>query len=500
MRHQPLLAAGFFMAGSLAGAPAALADDASESLVEQGQYIARATDCVACHVGPDGTPYAGGNAISTPMGGVVAPNISSSDEYGIGDYSVKDLAGVLREGKTPSGTHLYPAMPYPSYRGMSDDDIESLHAYLQTVEAVDHAPDKHTDLDFPFNMRLLMVFWNSMNLGEYEPPEGLDGQTSRGQYIVDNLGHCGTCHTPRDDMMASDYDQYLGGAQLGSWFAPNITSDKTAGIGAWSNQQLADYFKHGQAGYVALAAGPMGEAVHNSLQYLSEDDRMAMAAYLKTVPAITDDDQRQPALDGDINDELAGREPVVTKATHHSPDALSEHGLKAADIDDPDSPEGLYAQHCAACHSDDGYGQPVSYYASLNGNTTLRNANPRNLVAVILNGVAYRGATPGPLMPGFADKLDDQQVASLANYVRAEFGDQANSNVDADQVAHIASGKQPVSALIRYAPLLAWLGVIVVVVLIGAVLWLLWRRRNRHRHEHAVNSQNARSQDDRPDE
>lgn len=310
------------------------------------------------------------------------------------------------------------------------------------------------------------------------PPKGLDEQAARGQYIIDSLAHCVTCHTPRNDLMGSDHRQYLGGAQLGRWFAPNISSDHNSGIGAWSNEQLAEYFKHGQVGYIAQAAGPMAEAVHHSLQFLSEDDRLAMAAYLKTVPAITSVEQQQPALDSYFNAALGRREPVVTKATHYSADQLAEYGLKASDINNPNSPEGLYAQHCAACHSDDGYGQPDSYYASLNGNITVRNGSPRNLVAVILDGVAYRGAIPGPLMPGFDGKLDNQQIADISNYVRTQFGGHSVSNIDAEQVADIASGQQPVSDLIRYAPVLAWLGVLVVVLVLGGGL-LIWQRRRR---------------------
>lgn len=474
MHHPVFLAAGLILTWGLSAS--ALAEQQPSSLIKQGEYIAKAADCLACHVGPDGTPYAGGKPTATPMGDIVAPNISSSKKYGMGDYSVKDLTRVLRNGKTPSGRHLYPAMPYPAYRGMTDQDIESLHAFLMTTVPVEHKPKAKTDLKFPFSMRWLMIGWNATNLDSYEAPQGLDEQASRGQYLVDHLGHCGTCHTPRNSMMGSDYDHYLAGGQLGSWFAPNITSDKNSGIGAWSEQQLAEYFKSGQMGYSAQAAGPMAEAVHYSLQYLNEDDRLAIAAYLKTVPAIADKNQVQPVLDTDINASLLNRAPEVTHVTRYSAEELEQHGLKAQDINEPDSAKGLYAQHCASCHGDEGYGQATSYYASLVGNTTIRSANPRNLVAVILEGVEFRGATPKPLMPGFADKLNHQQIASLANYVREEFGAHNTSQIDADQVAYIASGKQKVSALIRYAPLLAWLGIILLIVIIGAGIWY-WRRR-----------------------
>nr|WP_298376688.1 cytochrome c [uncultured Halomonas sp.] len=493
MRHHLLLASGLLLAGGLASVATASAADKDSSLIEQGQYIARATDCMACHVGPDGTEFAGGKPISTPMGDIIAPNISSSGEYGIGNYSLEDLTGVLRNGKTPSGTHLYPAMPYPSYRGMTDEDVKALYAYLQTVPAVDRKPKAQTDLDFPFNIRLLMSFWNAQNLDRYEPPKGLDDQAARGQYFVDHLGHCGTCHTPRNDLMGSDYDQYLGGGPLGPWQAPNITSNETSGIGLWSNEQLAEYFQNGQMSYAAQAAGPMGEAVHDSLQYMSKDDRLAIAAYLKTVPALANEDQQQPVFDPEINQQLIGREPVVTKATNYTSDQLKKHGLKTGDIKEPDSPAGLYAQHCASCHGQEGYGQPVSHYASLVGNTTLRSANPRNLVGVLLNGVAYRGATPGALMPGFEGKLDNGQIASVANYVRTEFGGHADSALEADQVDHIASGKQPVPTLIRYAPLLAWLGIAVLVLLIAGGVW--WWLRRRNQSDRGVHQDDTRSND-----
>lgn len=479
MHHPVFLAAGLVLVWGLT--VAAYAAEPPSSLISQGEYIAKAADCLACHIGPDGTPFAGGNPTSTPMGDIIATNISSSKKYGIGDYSVKDLSRVLRDGKTPSGRHLYPAMPYPAYRGMTDQDIEALHAYLSHTTPVEQKPAAKTNLKFPFNMRWLMIGWNASNLDTYEAPQGLDEQAARGQYLVDHLGHCGTCHTPRNSMMGSDYRQYLAGAQLGTWFAPNITSDNQSGVGAWSGQQLAIYFKTGQMGYAAQAAGPMAEAVHYSLQYLTKEDRLAMAAYLKTVPAITNKEQLEPVLDSRINETLLNREPQINKSTRYGDNQLVEHGLKVDDISEPDSAKGLYGQYCAACHGDDGYGQATSYYASLIGNTTVRSANPRNLVAVIVEGVGFRGATPKPLMPGFADKLDPEQIASLTNYVREEFGAHENSQVNAKQVAYIASGKQKVSALIRYAPFLAWLGIIILLVIIGAGIWY-WRPRRMSYH------------------
>lgn len=456
-----------------------IAADNDSPLVKKGQYIARATDCLSCHVGTDGTPFAGGKPISTPLGDVVAPNISSSKKYGIGKYSVEDLTKVLRDGKTSWFRHLYPAMPYPAYHGMTDEDIHALYAYLQTVQPVERKPEAETDLDFPFNIRSSMIVWNALNLGKNYPQQKIDDQALRGRYIVDNMAHCGTCHTPRNAIMGSDFSQYLGGAQLGSWYAPNITSDTTAGVGAWSIEKLVNYLKNGQADYVAQAAGPMAEAVHYSLKYLKNEDLTAIASYLKTVPAIANTEQKKPLFDAAISALISDRKPEVTQPTRYASDELAEHGLKTGAIEKPGSASALYAQQCASCHGVDGFGQPDSFYASLNGNTTLRSTNPRNVVAVIFNGVAINGATPRPLMPGFESKLDNQAIAILANYVRTEFGGHATSNISAEQVAYINSGKQPISALIRYAPLLAWLSIVVLVILIFSGIWFWWDRRRR---------------------
>lgn len=493
MRKQSLRTTGLLVLGSMVGITTAHASEATETTspraeIEHGKYIARAADCAACHMGPDGTPYAGGRPISTPMGDVVATNITSSKEYGIGDYSLEDLTNVLRHGKTPDGSHLYPAMPYPSYRGMKQDDIAALYAYLQSIPAVDREPEAHTDMDFPFNFRILMAMWNTLELEDDPASQGQDGAVSRGQYLVDHLAHCGTCHTPRDDFMASDSTRYLSGARLGIWSAPNITSDETSGIGAWQDQQLADYFKHGMAGYVAQAAGPMGEAVHQSLQYLSEKDRLAIAAYLKTVPAIEDDAQQQPVFDQMANQALLGHEPVVSPATRHREDTLATQGLRPDDIAQPDTGQGLYLTHCAACHAADGNGQPVSYYPSLNGNTTLRRADPRNLIAVITEGVAYQGATPLPQMPGFAEVLSHAETAKVANHVRTEFGGHDESQLTAQDVNELITGERPVPALIRHAGTLAWLGIIVAVTLAGLAGWWLWRRRDRRQPASATSN------------
>ena len=193
---------------------------ANSDLVNRGAYIARAADCMACH----GEDYTGGSAIETPMGAIYSTNITPSKRYGIGQYTEADLKKALQKGRTPDHL-LYPAMPYPSYNGMTDEDISALFAYLQTVPAVDAAPDYQTKLPFPFNFRILMLGWNAINIPSSEKRDGLTQTQQRGEYLVNNLEHCGTCHTPRNSTMGFDKKNYLSGAPLGNWHAPNITPD-----------------------------------------------------------------------------------------------------------------------------------------------------------------------------------------------------------------------------------------------------------------------------------
>jgi len=276
---------------------AVFAADDNAALIKQGAYVARAGDCVACHRTAEsgGPELAGGYVIDSPMGKIISSNITPSKAYGIGNYTEQQLADALRKGINAKGQHLYPAMPYTSYQGMSDNDIHALYVYLQQgVKPVDQ-PVPETHLAFPFNIRQLMFGWNLVFLdsqGFVPKPEATE-QVNRGQYLVDNLAHCGACHTPRNALMAEDNSQYLAGAKLGGWVAPNITSDKVSGLGDWGEDDLVDFLKNGHLADKAQAGGGMAEAVENSFRYLSDSDLHAMAAYLHSVPPIRDPQQTE---------------------------------------------------------------------------------------------------------------------------------------------------------------------------------------------------------------
>ncbi len=462
---QRFLSGGVLIAGSLS---AATAQPADEDLIAKGQYIATAANCMACHVGTDGTPYAGGNFIETPLGAIMGTNITSSKEYGIGNYSEADLAAVLHEGKAPDHM-LYPAMPYPDYHGMSDEDVTALYAYLQTIPPIDAAPEGETNLDFPFNMRFLMRFWDVIALGEVNRAEGADAQVARGQYLVDHLGHCGTCHTPRDALMMSDDSRYMGGAMIQGWEAPNITSDPVGGLGNWGVQDIVDYLKTGRAMNAAQAAGPMGEVVHYSTGKMTDDDLTAMAVYLKTVPALETEGQTVPVIQP---------EAERTLAVHKYGSIREELSAALAKTDLP-SGETLYLTQCAACHGVQGKGQTAAYYPTLTGNGDLRRDNPANLVNVIAQGVTHATLYRAPLMPGFARDLDNAQIADVANYTRVQFGGLEQSDLTEDDIALLRDPRPDLPLLIKNAAILAWIGIIAALAVIAGIVWLVLRKKNK---------------------
>lgn len=441
---------------------------ANSDLVNRGAYIARAADCMACH----GDDYVGGNPIETPMGSIYSTNITPSKQYGIGKYTEKDLKNALKKGRAPSHM-IYPAMPYPSYSGMTDEDISALFAYLQTVPAYDEAPDYKTSLPFPFNFRFLMLGWNVLNVPSTVNREGLTQTQQRGEYLVNNLGHCGTCHTPRNSTMGFDKDKYLSGAELGVWYAPNITPDEASGIGSWSEQDIVTYLRTGELEQRAYAGGPMAEAVAHSTRYLKDEDLGAIASYLKAVPVVKTADTAKPV------DASRLPSPINESITHDllaQDDYLTQAKSKVAGSSN--SPEALYLKECASCHGVNGYAQPDARYAPIVGLSSIRRDSPNALVNIILHG-AEGGTNTSPKMPGFAEELSSEQIASIANYVRVEFGSLPSSNLTADDIDQIRNYEPSQPFLIKYAGWLAALGIIVAIIIIFFVIRAIIRSR-RH--------------------
>lgn len=439
--------------------------EAPESASERGEYIARAAGCMSCH----GENLAGGYQVKTPMGNIVASNISPSSEYGIGDYSRDDLASVLRRGVSPDH-RLYPAMPYASYRGMTDEDIDVLFAWLQDQPPVDKPPPHETDLPFPFNIRTGVIAWNWVFLGERDLPAVADEPAvRRGAYLVNHLGHCGECHTPRNDFFAMQDEHYLRGEKMDGWLAPNLTPDPVDGIGSWSEQDIVDYLRMGDADNVVQAAGPMAEFVSHGTHHLKQEDLLAIAAYLKALPSA-----------GAGGQDIAAVLPSAERPEpRHEYGQIREEMTAALTLDDLAAPERLYLDHCAACHGVSGQGQPNALYPPLVQNAALRRTDEGNLLKVLLHGVPAGKIPRAPAMPGFAGELSHDEIAEIANYARITFGGRPDSSLTAIDVARVLTAEEEMPTPLRALQLLAWAGVIVMLAAVGLLCWWLIRRRKR---------------------
>ena len=286
----------FYDVSMHAGDKGAPAGPITATLLARGEYLTRAADCAACHNAPNGKPFAGGLPFKLPFGTIYSSNITADRETGIGNWSDDDFVRALHRGIAPGGRNLYPAFPYTSFTAMSRDDALAIKAYLFSLPP-QHVANKENDLIFPFNQRWGMAFWNLAFLSDrrFVPDPAQSAAVNRGAYLATALGHCGECHTPRNLAYGLESGRAFAGEALQGWHAYNITSDKRSGVGAWSDAQLASFLSSAHAQGRGSAAGPMAEAVENSLQYLTSEDIGALVAYLRTVAAQTGDyeDQRR---------------------------------------------------------------------------------------------------------------------------------------------------------------------------------------------------------------
>ncbi|RDS86339.1 c-type cytochrome [Dyella psychrodurans] len=361
------------------------------STIAEGQYLARAGDCIACHSDPGGKPFGGARAMATPFGTLYSSNISSDRQTGLGDWTANDFYAVMHDGHTRSGAILYPAMPYAAYTKVTRADSDAIFAYLQSVAPV-HQPNHDQDLRFPYNNRQLLVGWRTLYFkeGEYQPDPSKSAEWNRGAYLVEGLGHCSMCHTAINALGgSSESAKFQGGLiPMQDWYAPSLTSNREAGLGDWSIKDITDLL---QAGVSARGAvyGPMAEVVYNSLQYLSDADVQAMAVYLKSLPP-----------SGDTS------APTVTQTEEKN--RLYPLGSK------------IYAAECAMCHGPHGEGKGWDF-PPLAGNQSIQMTSSVNPIRMVLNG-GYppgTGRNPRPYgMPPFAQSLSDEEVAAVVTFIR----------------------------------------------------------------------------------
>jgi mono/diheme cytochrome c family protein len=244
-RWRTLIAGAVLSLTSAATAHAGEASPQDFTQVERGRYLAILSDCGSCHTVPNSNqPFAGGRAIETPFGNIVAPNITPDPETGIGSWSDDAFDAAVRKGLQPDGSHLFPAMPYNAYTEMSRDDVLAIRAYLNTVTPVHNTVVADT-LPFPFNIRTSMIVWNALYFteGEYHGDPHKSDEWNRGAFLVQGPGHCGACHTGKTFLGGDQASQYLKGTYLQGWSAPDITNDVRLGVGAWSQEDLVCLFE-----------------------------------------------------------------------------------------------------------------------------------------------------------------------------------------------------------------------------------------------------------------
>lgn len=448
----PVAVRAALLAAALLGGGHAAAETAKEQ-IQRGRYLATAADCIACHTVDQRKPFAGGYPIATPFGTIYGPNITPDKATGIGAWSDDEFVRALHEGVGRRGEHLYPAFPYSSFTKMPREDVLAIKAYLFSLPAISQkTPDN--PLSFPFNQRAILAGWKLFNFTPGPLPADSVARSvdwKRGQYLAEGLAHCQECHTPRTLTMGLDKRLAYGGAMLGGWQAYNITPDALSGVGSWSDVELAQYLRSGVVEGKASAAGGMAEVIDNSLRYLSADDVRALVVYLRGVAPIHDsrDAKARHAFGA-----VASDDTLLRGAAGVSANNVASGGAE------------LFSGNCASCHSAAGSGSVGGYYPSLLHNSAVGARDPNNLVMSILHGVT-RGAT---FMPGFAEHLDDAQIATLSNYLLKQFGN-GEVTVTADFVAEQRRGG-PASPL----PTLMLGGVVVALLLVLAVFL---RRRRR---------------------
>lgn len=402
---------------------AALADDSGAAQIQRGEYLARAGDCVACHTKAGGQPFAGGLSMATPIGNIYSTNITPDKQTGIGDYSYDDFQKAVRHGVAKNGDTLYPAMPYPSYAVVSDEDMQALYAYfMHGVQPVSQA-NQDSDIPWPLSMRWPLAIWRGMfapDVKAFQPIKGQDAVLARGQYLVEGLGHCGACHTPRSLTMQekalndSEGSDYLSGssAPIDGWTASNLRGDNRDGLGRWSEDDLVQFLRTGRNDQTAVFGG-MTDVVEHSLQHLSPEDATAIARYLKS---------------------LGARDP--NQVGFKSDDAVAKALWKG---DDSKPGASVYVDSCAACHKTDGSGYK-RFFPELRGNAVVQAEDPTSLIHIVLSGATLPGVKGAPssiTMPAFGWRLNDQQVADVVNFIRSSWGNSAKQQVSANDVAKV---------------------------------------------------------------
>ncbi len=396
----------------------------AEESLSKGEYIARLGNCIACHTVEEGKPFAGGLKMAMPNVGVIyTTNITPDPETGIGNYTFEEFDDAMRLGVAKDGHNLYPAMPYPSYAKITESDMRDLYDYF--MNEVEPVKQVHPENEIPkhLSMRWPLSIWNFLTLDddryEEDPDQGV--LWNRGAYLTQGLGHCGACHTPRGLLMQEKGldegdSSFLAGAALDHWSASPLNGNINTGLGRWSVEDTAGFLKTGKNKF-GTAFGTMVEVINNSTQYMTDEDALAMATYLKSLPA-------------------------SKKETPYEYDATSAKNL--ADFNFAERGSQVYFEYCVSCHMYDGSGHNKAM-PSLAGNPIVMDKDPSSLINLTLNGslrIVVGDEADTFDMPYFRRLLDDKQIADVVTYMRKAWGHSA-SEVSTKQVTTVREATDP---------------------------------------------------------
>ncbi|AXT70706.1 cytochrome c [Vibrio sp. dhg] len=371
--------------------------------IERGEYVMRVGDCSACHTAGHGE-MAGGYDIATPFGSLYSSNITPDPETGIGNMTERDFFNAVRQG---IGSHgfLYPAMPYTAYVKYSDQDMHDLWAYFSTVEPVKNDIEETKDMPFPFNVRLSLAGWDMLFFHNeaFSVDVNKDAEWNRGKYLVNGGGHCSACHSPRNIIGAEIDSRYLHGGNMGDWYAPDLTPNQHSSISQMTVDEIHEYLKTGSNG-IAVASGPMAEAVQHSTQYFTDDDLKSIGHYLKSLA---------PSGQG----------------KSYSKQGVTEQAALE------------YEVNCSACHGLKGEGISGMVPAFAN-NKTIAAEDATNLIHAMLKGTRApytETRTTAAGMPSFAWKMSNQKIADVLNYIRNTWDESGARIINVQEVAEMRS-------------------------------------------------------------
>lgn len=383
------------------------------AVIAKGAQLAAIGNCATCHTKHGGKAFAGGRPLSTPFGTIYSTNITPDPETGIGTWSEADFQRAMHDGVGRDARQLYPAFPYDHFTKVTDDDVSAIYAFVMTRDAV-HAQTPPNKLLFPMNLRPTIAAWKMFffKRGVFQPDPSKSEQWNRGAYLVEGLGHCGACHTPRNVFGAEKRGQDFFGGEAEGWHATALNSASPAPV-RWTDAYVLNYLRDGRDELHGVAVGPMAPVVHN-LSRVAEQDVRAIATYVASMTGEPTAAARSTSNQNAVAAKV-GAQDVISKGSVGS--AAESQGEAA-------TREGasIFAGACASCHMPGGM-TIVPKPVDLELSSAITAPDPRNLIHIVVEGIWPSAEEKRSVMPGFAGALTDEQVVALVSYIRERFSD-----------------------------------------------------------------------------